>query len=356
MPRRECGCYTSELLPRISRAGEWFLRSGIQQADGGVARYYRTDLAQHAPVSTEITGYAAAALCRLHTLTGEAVYLEQAAAAARYLSRVAWDRALAAMPFELSEPPLAYFFDCGIIVRGLLSVWRARGESEFLDTAAAIGRHMLRDFRADDGFHPVLALPSRHPAARDALRWSRSTGCYQLKAALAWLELAEAAGEADFRKPYEQVLELSLCSYAGFLPGHPERARVMDRLHPFLYFLEGLLPRARDPRCCAALSAGIGRVAGLLGEIAPEFERSDVYAQLLRVRLFADRAGVVPLDRAAANREASRLEEFQADDGGFWFGRRNREWLPYRNPVSTAFALQALALWQGAAASLADLV
>jgi hypothetical protein len=344
------------LPPRISHAGEWFLRSGIQQADGGVARYYRTDLARHAPVSTEITGYAAAVLCRLHTLTGEAVYLEQAADAARFLSRVAWDRALAVMPFELSEPAFAYFFDCGIIVRGLLSVWRARGESEFLETAAAIGRHMLRDFRAADGFHPVIELPSKRPAARDSLRWSRSTGCYQLKAALAWHDLAEAAGEADFREPYEQVLESSLCSYAGFLPGHTEGARVMDRLHAFLYFLEGLLPRARDPRCCAALSAGIGRVAGLLGEIAPEFERCDVYAQLLRVRLFADRAGVVPLDRSAATGEASRLEEFQADDGGFWFGRRNREWLPYRNPVSTAFALQALALWHGAPTSVADLI
>lgn len=344
------------MLPRISRAGDWFLRSGIQQPDGGVARYYRTDLAQHAPVSTEITGYAAAALCRLHTLTGEAVYLERAADAARFLSRVAWDRARAAMPFELSEPAFAYFFDCGIIVRGLLAVGRARGESEFLETAAAVGRHMLRDFRAADGFHPVIELPSKQAAARDALRWSRSTGCYQLKAALAWLDLAEAGAEPEFREAYEQVLEFSLCSCGGFLPGHAERARVMDRLHAFLYFLEGLLPRARDPRCCAALSAGIGRVAGLISEIAPEFERSDVYAQLLRVRLLAGRAGAVPLDRAAAAFEACRLEEFQADDGGFWFGRRNREWLPYRNPVSTAFALQALALWQGAPASLADLV
>ena len=345
------------MLPRISRAGEWFLRSGIQQADGGVARYYRTDLARHASVSTEITGYAAATLCRLHTLTGEAVYLEKAADAARFLTRVAWDRALAVMPFELSETAFAYFFDCGIIVRGLLSVWHARGESEFLDTAAAIGRHMWRDFRAADGFHPVLALPSRQPDARDPLRWSRSTGCYQLKAALAWLDLAEAAGEPAFREPYEQVLESALCSCAGFLPGHPERARVMDRLHAFLYFLEGLLPRAHDPRCCAALSAGIGRVAGLLAR-----NRSRIRA-LRRLRTAPARAPVCrPRRRGSARprrrgpRKPSRLEEFQADDGGFWFGRRNREWLPYRNPVSTAFALQALALWNGAPASLADLV
>src|SRR5262249_39465159 len=113
---------------------------------------------------------------------------------------------------------------------------------------------------------------------------------------------------------------------------------------------------ASDPRCCAALGDGIGRVAGLLREIGPEFERSDVYAQLLRVRLYADRLGAVPLDRAAAQHEASRLAGFQAEDGGFWFGRRNGEWLPYSNPVSTAFALQALAMWDGAAEPIADLV
>jgi hypothetical protein len=36
-------------------------------------------------------------------------------------------------------------------------------------------------------------------------------------------------------------------------------------------------------------------------------------------------------------------------DGGFYFGRSAGRWEPYINPVSTAFALQALALWSGAA-------
>ena len=344
------------MLRRISNAGEWFIRSGIQQPDGGVARYFHTDRAQNAAVSTEITGYTASALCQLYALTGKGVYLERARAAAQFLSRAAWNHAHRTMPFELSEPAFAYFFDCGIIVRGLLAVWRATGESEFAETASAVGHHMLSDFRDGDGFHPVLELPSKSATRRDPLRWSRSTGCYQLKAALAWLELAEVDGEARFREAYEESLDWALHSYDNFLPGHHERARVMDRLHAFSYFLEGMLPRAGEACCRAALSDGIGRVASLLREIGPEFERSDVYAQLLRVRVYADRTGAVPVDGAAAAEEASRLEEFQAEDGGFWFGRRKGEWLPYRNPVSTAFAVQALAVWHGAAASIADLV
>jgi hypothetical protein len=215
---------------------------------------------------------------------------------------------------------------------------------------------MVRDFASEDGsFHPVLSLPDKCPLARDAGRWSRYPGCYQLKAAMAWWDLLEATADEQFRAPYERVLEYSLGACAGFLPGHSERPKVMDRLHAFLYFLEGLLPHASGPgvrdRCAAAIRDGIGRAARHLREIAPEFERSDVYAQLLRMRLYADWAGALPLDGAAAQFEAERLAEFQvagsdqSTGGGFYFGRKTGGWLPYVNPVSSGFALQALELW-----------
>jgi hypothetical protein len=223
-----------------------------------------------------------------------------------------------------------------------------------LDVALALGEAMKQDFAAATGFHPVLTLPEKAPLEREPERWSRSTGCYQLKAAMAWWELAEATGESRFREPYQQLLEESLRNYGSFLPGHGRRARVMDRLHAFAYFLEGLLPRTDDRRCSTALCDGIGRLAFYLRDIAPEFERSDVYAQLLRIRLYADWAGVAPLDLAGAEFEAQQLAAFQVIDadprlnGGFRFGRAAEEWLPYVNPVSAAFAMQALELWRAA--------
>jgi hypothetical protein len=33
-------------------------------------------------------------------------------------------------------------------------------------------------------------------------------------------------------------------------------------------------------------------------------------------------------------------------NGGYWFGRKNAELLPFINPVSAAFATQALELWE----------
>ena len=341
------------MLPLVSRAGDWFLRSGIQEPSGGVARYYRADLERNHAISTEITGYAASALVYLHSLTGDQRYLDRALAAGRFLAGAAWDPASCVLPFELDPPAFTYFFDCGIVVRGLLSVWRATGGAEFLAVAAMLGDSMARDFAAGPAeFHPILSLPEKRPLPRDPARWSQSPGCYQLKSAMAWWDLSEATGDQAFRQPYQALLPAAMLDAPGFLPGHPLRARVMDRLHAYLYFLEGLLPRATEPPCAAAIREGIARVAGYLREIAPEFERSDVYAQLLRLRMFA--TDIAPLDRAAAHEEAERLAAFQAAsadprvDGGFYFARAAGAFLPFINPVSTAFALQALALWDRA--------
>ena len=305
-----------------------------------MARYYRTDVKRNLGVSTEITGYSLSGFVFLHSATGDEEYLNHACAAARFLTGVAWDSRNGVMPFELEPAAFTYFFDCGIIVRGLLALWRVTCKQVLLDVAAAIGESMACDFARDDGrYWPILSLPDKRPLEMDALRWSRSTGCYQLKAALAWRELAEATGDGQFDDRYQAALENALATHEAFLPGHPERLQVMDRLHAYIYFLEGLLPEADDPRCAAALGRGILRVSEYVEEIAPDFVRCDVLAQLLRVRLCAGGA-------AADSAEAGRVLGFQEPGGGYYFGRKGGELVPHISPVSTVFAMQALEWWE----------
>jgi hypothetical protein len=334
----------------LARAGRWFLTSGIQQANGGVARFYRADLGANLAISTEITGYTTSALMYLYSVTSDEAFLDRARHTARFLACEAWDDTIDNIPFEYGEgaQSLLYFFDCGIIVRGLLAVWRETREQFLLDRAVDCGRAMFRDFDTGKEIHPILTLPDKTPLARD-WRWSRGPGCYQLKSALAWRDLAAITGESDFDRAFSRHLERSLCDYGDFLPGNPQSERVMDRLHAFSYFLEALLSCVDDARCAFALADGIGKVGWHLREISPVFARSDVHAQLLRVRLWA--AGTVPLDVEAAQEEAEALARFQLDsgdlrnEGGFTFGTRHGEVIPHVNPVSTAFALQALHMW-----------
>jgi hypothetical protein len=326
----------------LEAAGRWFLHSGIRAPGGGVARYYRSDIGANVPVSNEITGYAVSTFSYLHSITDDAVYREAAIDSARFLANDAWDADAHTFPFEIRSN-LAYFFDVGIIVRGLLST----GAEEFCERARAGALSLAFDFIGDGAFHPIIQLPDKQPLNYER-QWSRSPGCYQLKSALAWLGI----GDQDAARMFDRALASALGTHELFLPGDPDRNCVMDRLHAYCYFLEALLFVAERGECARALASGIDRVAELLRAIAPEFERSDVWAQLLRVRLVAHHLGAVSLNENAAAEEARRAAGFQARsddpriDGGFWFGRRRGEIMPYVNPVSTAFSLQALALWE----------
>jgi hypothetical protein len=340
----------------LDLAGTWLLDSGIQEPSGGVARYYRSDVGANCRVSTEITGYALSSFIFLNTLTSDARYLAAARRAARFLAQTAWDPGLAVFPFEHAgdgeqAPARAYFFDSGIIARGLLAVWRATNDPELLAAAERCADSMARDFGQVHAPHPILLLPDKTPAPREG-NWSRHPGCYQLKSALAWYNVYEATGAQRHLGHYERALEYALSTHQSFLPGDADPHRVMDRLHAYAYFLEGLLPCLGRAECARAASWGIETVARLLREIAPRFERSDVCAQILRARLYADALGAVPLDREAAEEEARRAASYQVRsedprvNGGFSFGRRNGELVPHVSPVSTAFCLQALDMWR----------
>jgi len=339
-----------------ARAARWFLDSGIQESGGGVARYYIASEGRNALVSTEITGYSVSSFLHLAEVLQEPDLRKAACHAANFLVS-AWDEDAQAMPFEWSSDGRdfperhSYFFDCGIIVRGLLRLWRETGAVMYLERAMQIGESMRRDFMNASDIHPIIMLPGKKPVPRDQ-RWSRSPGCYQLKSALAWRELLDATGQLRFEQAYDRALGYTMRNHAQFPFLEGDGPRVMDRLHAYCYFLEGLLPALEKPGVEAALREGITLTAQLLRRLRSHFERSDVVAQLLRLRLFSAALDVLPLDQQAAAEEASWivLHQYQSSDeklnGAFCFGVREGQRLPFANPVSTAFCAQAISLWQ----------
>lgn len=337
----------------LARAGRWFLDSGIQEPSGGFSRFYRSEIQKNLPVSTEISGYAAKALVFLYRTTKNAEYLDAARRTAGFLTDQAWDPGLRLFPYEYPSPTaesrhLAYFFDSGIIIRSLIALWQETREDRLIEISTEAARGMSAFWTGRD-YHAILSLPDKLPLPRTA-QWSTAPGCYQTKSALAWWELAEITGDERLRQDYLNLIESGIHTYRGFLAGANERLKIMDRLHAYSYFLEALSPLLDRADCLETYRNVLAEAARYLRELAPEFARSDVYAQILRARVRASH--VIPLDRNAAREEADALAGFQTEsedprtNGGFLFGRRNGAPSPHVNPVSTTFAIQALEMWR----------
>jgi hypothetical protein len=337
----------------LTRAGRWFLNSGIQEPSGGFARFYRSEISKNLPVSTEISAYAAKALLFLYRTTADVVYLDAARRTARFLVDEAWNESLQIFPYEHPSPSpdsrhLAYFFDCGIIIRCLVAVWQETREDRLLEVATAAA-HGMSAFWTGRDYHAILTLPDKQPLPRTA-QWSTTPGCYQTKSALAWWELAAVTGDDRLRRNYLDLIESGMHTCRGFLAGANERLKIMDRLHAYSYFLEALSPLLDRPDCVATYRNVLTEAASYLRELSPQFVRSDVYAQILRARVRASH--VIPVDTVAAREEADALVEFQSEshdprfDGGFLFGKRCGVFSPHVNPVSTTFAIQALEMWR----------
>jgi len=352
-------CYTSRFpMPDCYRAGlAWLAHSGIQTESGGVSRYYMGDTGQYRAISTEITAYAIQAYLGL-PMPGDPGLLSHALRAGQFLCYDTGESPVGLFPFEVpltGFPPSnrVYFFDCAIIIRALLALWHVTADPQYLERAERCGAALMGQMsRVDGSFFPLLDLSSGVPTLGSKI-WSVESDVYQLKGALAFLELADATGSTVFAKTADNLLNCSLRRQEIFLPGAAEPDRVSDRLHAYCYFLEGLLPfLERRFECAQILQAGITKVEKLSLETRRALERSDVVAQVLRLRLMADYIGVVELDISAASWEADRIPAFQLftpdkrTNGAFSFGRRAGKLAPHANPASTVFCLQALRMWR----------
>ncbi|HVW10116.1 MAG TPA: hypothetical protein VHC90_16115 [Bryobacteraceae bacterium] len=337
----------------LARAGRWFLQSGIQEPSGGFSRYYRSEIQKNLPVSTEISAYAAKALLFLYRTTGEREYLDAARNTISFLINQAWDRTQNLFPYEHPSPTeesrhLTYFFDSGIIIRGLVAYWHFEKDDRILDLATAAA-HGMKAFWTGRDYHAILTLPDQKPLKRTA-QWSTAPGCHQAKSALAWWELAEITGDETLKRQYLHMIESGMHTCRGFLAGANERLKIVDRLHAYSYFLEAMSPLLEQADVAKTYRFVLDEAAAKLRELAPEFCRSDVYAQILRARVRASH--VIPVDRAAASEEAAALAAFQVESedprfsGGFLFGKRAGVPSPHVNPVSTTFAIQALEMWR----------
>jgi len=326
-----------------------------------LARHYSAREHKYEALSTAATGFFISGLLRCAEYPQQSPP-KQVIAAGRVLVEKAFhrDAELFISDFGSAENhprKWAYFFDCLIAIRALIDLSKATKDSLYRECAQKCGIGIKRNLsRMDGSFFPVHDIDRDMPYEADE-PWSLQTAVYHLKALPIFLELTEATGLYEFKAMGDDLLRWTLKRHESFLEADPDSERLMSRLHGYCYFLEGLLPEAGlDPDSSRALQFGLLEIENISQEIGHEYHRCDVVAQLLRLRLYADRLGIMELDYQQAENEAAAIQQLQvhsADpklDGGFAFALKAASPVHYYNPATAVLAIQALKMWEQASA------
>lgn len=329
-------------LDRTQLAAEWLLDSGICRPGFGVAEEYRTDGREYAPVSKRATANYVSTLLWLFETRGETRYIDRALTAAQYLSRSSRDlneSTLAGGNMACDRSANRRLEDGCAMLRALVESWRASQHAEFLTKAIECASAMQR-------------IPCLCP----------------LESARGWLELAGATGNARWQELYNRSLAWSLSSYRDVESedgvrsvSWASRATTTD-LTSRCCFLEALLanlmrPRNRTSEAVPIFEKVFERTSKELRTFSrktgPDTEMpTEAYARLLRLRLNAAGLGLMKLDAERAEREASLIQEMQADQcdprtrGAFYSGRPSNVFARVVGLTVTAVSLQALEQWQ----------
>lgn len=347
----------------LERAIAWLDK---MQTGGGYHRWCDPTTGERGPISSEITGYAAHLYSWLYALKPS--YADKC----RAEKACAWMLATFGRPtFNLGggipvEPgvPLYYFFDTGIVGRGLYAASRALKNSQYWDVAIAAAGVMTRFAVVEDpdighcGLYAPTLTSDYLPDPRPPLKWwSRLPGPYQRKAALLWKlckaqerfdlldirvthldpaprEAAEDKRRSAGRKKAadqqgDSTGEASPVDNAmKDAPGMVRNAD-SDCLHPMAYSCEGLL--MSEPSFYRAL-AEINLLVRAIEE--GDDVRTDVLAQAGRIQKHAGSpSNAIGVDRIIAR---------QHESGGFYFNDPRSSPNMLLSTHATIFAVQYL--------------
>jgi hypothetical protein len=374
--------YDPVVLATAARRGaEWLVASGIQMSDtvaqhaGGFPAWIDADTGEIPYVYAEISGYLVTYMCWQYARTGDQRFLTSARRAADWLidSPVyhaptgAFRCLLPVTPsrFDYKREQL-YAFDCGVILNGLVDLYRADGSAKYLDASMRVADWLTgASQRADGSFRPVFDL-TKNQWIESNQEWSLSACGYHTKISLGLANLAQVTKNSRYADA-----ALAGCDYAlrfqqpdGRFVTFPDLGGTNS--HPHAYTAEGLwvvghmLDRdayldasARATEWLFAQQSPDGYVPRHYHDGKPEYnERVDILSQALRlaelhraedrvpVSLEANMAKLVPviLRNQCADTNA-------AYDGAFFFGRlSDGAQMRHANVWVTSFATQALQL------------
>ncbi|GAB4110592.1 MAG: hypothetical protein Fur005_12090 [Roseiflexaceae bacterium] len=368
------------LAQPLDQAAEWILRaaqvrSANPEHDGGFISWYDTETQTPAYVYSEISGYMLTLLASLWERTGDERFRESAIRCGEWFLRTVHEptggyRCL----FPLSpnrfafKQDLIYTFDGGVILSGLVNLYRITERPAFLAAAVTLGDWLIGPMQKPSGaFLPLLDLRDGSTPENEH-EWSLCSGSYHTKIAIGLTNLYDITRAEKYKRA-----ALAACEYAlsfqqpdGRFVSFPNEGGT--NVHPHCYSAEGLwvvgsyFERQEYLEASARATAWVWSQQAEDGLVPRHYhnngplysERVDILCQALRLALIHRAEGRLPasIDAQIARlipiiqRNQAQSSDPQAD-GAFYFGRQSDGSLtPHANCWVTQFALQALLLEQ----------
>ncbi len=370
---------TAKFSPEIDAALAWMLRaaqvnSNNPEVDGGFISWYDEETQTPAYVYSEITGYMLTLLCSLWSRTGNEAVRKSAVQAGDWLLRTVHEETggfrclypLGTTRFG-NKQQLIYTFDCGVILSGLVNLYRVTGYAQYLAASVTLGDWLIGTMqKSSGGFLALYDLIAENYPENEA-EWSLCSGAYHTKVGIGLLNLHDVTRAEKYRRAAIAACDfaLSFQQADGRFVTFP--AEGGTNLHPHWYAAEGLWVVGSFLRREDYLEASARATAWAWNQQSPEgfiprhfhngqgtySERVDVLCQAVRLAVIHRAEGRLP---AYMDAQIERLipiilrNQSGASDpnsvGAFYFGRQsNGEITRHANTWVTQFAIQALWLY-----------
>jgi len=373
----------------LNDSAKWLLHSGVRIKNGpncgGLYGWKNLNPPSYPFIYSETTGYAITSYAYIYTeLPKYEAALYAAKDSANWLISNLYKKYKSSSVFlmqagiveaanfdqkgDLSNQ--TYAFDNGIIIIGLLNLYKITKDQSILSAAEKMVKSLIDMFF--DGSKLVAVLdglckPIESTNLRDeyGVKWSSVSGPYHAKLSLCLLELSSLTNNN-----YYATISDSLCKFAlkfqeadGRFITNPDQKSV-TYIHPHLYACEGLIYHGIRQSNEIYTTAGIRGLIWAIGQINPSTgglprntkerstEQSDCLAQLLRLSIICHSKIQELMKKNSFDSIDNIIEKLHLRLLDFYISEGvDRGGIRYQLPLDTAcswctmFTMQALRLW-----------
>ncbi|MEK6766262.1 MAG: glycoside hydrolase family 88 protein [Planctomycetota bacterium] len=376
----ELGISWSDIDKAISLSENWLLNSGIQNMHnrpklyGSFNSWYDKDLKIYPYIYSEVTGYGITLFLYLNNLSKDDKCLNSAVAAANWLLKYAYEEPSNIVKFRFYyhiddfSPRHAYTFDTGIIINGLVNLYRQTKDKSLLNKSIDMANWVTDVMQRKDGeFLSFYDIDDNIRLLSPDI-WSKRPGAYHAKMCFCLLRLYDVVRNEKYLNAAKQICNWTLNQQledGRFLCISEEN---ITNAHPHCYGIEGLLYAGIYLNEEEYVKNAVKGIVWLLdkqlpnGGVPSEFvgdspvlkERCDALAQMIRLSLITlDMKRLSEKYIPSIAKMIKRLLEFQCQEsdpsakGGFYYIiDSNGNKVNHINSWATMFALQALCMFK----------